>query len=1072
MKAPTLIIGLGGIGSEICAKVSNMLPTGNPDNIGFLIVDTDVNSIQELRRKGFRGTVCQISRNQTIDKYLRDGDEKDLERGWFPESRIFLKKSMTEGAGQMRSISRLALDDAIRSGRMNELHHMLRSLCSSATGRQLRVFIISSLEGGTGSGIALYLAMYIEWYLKKKYRDYMTNIKGFFLLPSFMEPVLTKPGEKVNVAANAYAAVKEISAFMTKYEDDGLSKNEELCMYLAREGRHDYIKYDESPFFYCYLYGDIKLNGSAQGSYEDRKIQVARTVYMQAFSGMEQKNNSLEDNVTNILIGQMNHNLEKRIRRFAGCGCVEVVYPYQILKKFYALKWAAFTMGRQWKKYDDDYCEKEIIEAKKKGRRVSEVHRKNEYIAAIHSAERNDLLADNIRKSCIYAGEEKEEKTWLKYVTEIENEITARFHLIWDELDNGNKDFCKFSDSLDNITKKDRKNARKYSGGIREEYDIVHGIARKLPEKHCRYISKDLFSHHQSEERRPYEIEKWLTYEDSFIHPNAVRYFLYNLTEVLERRISDLELDIKEKIEIYSGSKYKEIKNRYRRTTKSSVYQELHDTMLKLIEALKEAVQMEMKKKCFEEGLNYARRLSRNYEQFYDGYEDMLNDFEEKISNIELELHRKHEAYQYVCVNDECIRKDWEKMQEGTGILHVGDGLSKKLYDLMQEELKSLRDKQRCFGQIEEHWYQSWEEEFRHIYDIDILQALRKELIYGCKGEVMNITADDIIDKLDDSSEKASPMLQSIRNQVPHEIQICCYNKGLKKLDGIFKDVVGWLDERGVEEEVYCNKYQIIFYRAFWGIDYYEVQEFSHERDKNLKDKLEGEKFKHYEESVKHMQFIGNDPVSTPHIDKKWHNYGILPDGDGYYQRQNEILIAKAFIYGILSSGIKQSGLNLNYMEAGSEEPIELGTRFFDVHKYFYAHANLAEKYNKRLQEEAIDKLQKRIEDGIIGQTEHLDNNDCLAWIFGSNNVYMLINVYVSQMTTKERSQKIINLLLESAKEILKDYIEKIEPEGVDVKAFELMNRKWDEIKNRDVNNKISIKVEIEDYFNNVRRGG
>ena len=120
-RAPSVIIGVGGIGSDICASVERMMPADAPDKDGvrFVIIDTDVNSIQDLQRKGFRGTAITLTDNMTVGtcRTLMEQHIKD----WYPTSKVFDRKSMTEGAGQQRAISRLALEYAVLEGKLSPL---------------------------------------------------------------------------------------------------------------------------------------------------------------------------------------------------------------------------------------------------------------------------------------------------------------------------------------------------------------------------------------------------------------------------------------------------------------------------------------------------------------------------------------------------------------------------------------------------------------------------------------------------------------------------------------------------------------------------------------------------------------------------------------------------------------------------------------------------------------------------------------------------------------------------------------------------------------------------------------
>ena len=116
MIAPTLLVGLGGTGSKIVCRVSQMVTEEQRKRIGFAVFDTDINELREIREANPFIKTIQTSTKLTVGEYLNiDTHARDE---WFPVNGILNSKSLTEGAGQVRAISRLALDTAIRAGNM------------------------------------------------------------------------------------------------------------------------------------------------------------------------------------------------------------------------------------------------------------------------------------------------------------------------------------------------------------------------------------------------------------------------------------------------------------------------------------------------------------------------------------------------------------------------------------------------------------------------------------------------------------------------------------------------------------------------------------------------------------------------------------------------------------------------------------------------------------------------------------------------------------------------------------------------------------------------------------------
>ena len=126
MIAPTLLVGLGGTGSKIVCRVSKMVTEEQRRHIGFAVFDTDINELREIREENPFIRTIQTSTKLTVGEYLNiDTHARDT---WFPVNGILNSKSLTEGAGQVRAISRLALDTAIRAGNMEPLHNAIEDL--------------------------------------------------------------------------------------------------------------------------------------------------------------------------------------------------------------------------------------------------------------------------------------------------------------------------------------------------------------------------------------------------------------------------------------------------------------------------------------------------------------------------------------------------------------------------------------------------------------------------------------------------------------------------------------------------------------------------------------------------------------------------------------------------------------------------------------------------------------------------------------------------------------------------------------------------------------------------------
>lgn len=94
MIAPTLLVGLGGTGSKIVCRVSQMVTEEQRKRIGFAVFDTDINELREIREANPFIKTIQTSTKLTVGEYLNiDTHARDE---WFPVNGILNSKSLTE----------------------------------------------------------------------------------------------------------------------------------------------------------------------------------------------------------------------------------------------------------------------------------------------------------------------------------------------------------------------------------------------------------------------------------------------------------------------------------------------------------------------------------------------------------------------------------------------------------------------------------------------------------------------------------------------------------------------------------------------------------------------------------------------------------------------------------------------------------------------------------------------------------------------------------------------------------------------------------------------------------------
>ncbi|MBR6765361.1 MAG: hypothetical protein IKM06_02625, partial [Clostridia bacterium] len=295
----SLYVGVGGIGGRIVRKVAKLAKNDDLSKARFVIMDTDVNDLNRAEGE-INITTIQTSSPRTIRDYLMQ--DADAREEWFPNNMIINSKTVSEGAGQVRSISRLALNATIRTGEINKLYQAIDELYDKDGGdkkQTIKVAVASTVAGGTGSGIAMIVAMLIRNYLAENYPDSSAIIRGFMIMPGVMDTFGPSTSERLSLQRNGYATIKEINAFMMRPFFEAIP---ELRRYLnlsveVPNAAGGVDKLTCSPFDFCFLFdrtdGNV-CNMSNMGQYQD---YAAHSIYELFIGPMSAKAASKEDNI-------------------------------------------------------------------------------------------------------------------------------------------------------------------------------------------------------------------------------------------------------------------------------------------------------------------------------------------------------------------------------------------------------------------------------------------------------------------------------------------------------------------------------------------------------------------------------------------------------------------------------------------------------------------------------------------------------------------------------------------------------------------------------------------------------
>lgn len=339
VNAPVLFIGCGGIGCKIIKGVADRALSDDNSLLRFICMDTDVNDILNVD-KSANIKAIQTSSTATIETYLKN--DKDAKNSWFPENKMLDSKPVSEGAGQVRAISRLAMSAVIKEGRIIDLYSTIDELFLKDGGKYkqaIKVVIASTVAGGTGSGIAMEVAMLVRHYINKMYPEAAVMIRGFLVMPGVMDTVIDTQSERDSLRANGYATIKEINAFMMKGSGffdtvPELKRYKDLCISVP-SATSGIEKISCLPFDFCFLMDRTDLNSGNMISLDQYIKFSSQAIYEQNIGPMYKTSSSKEDNVLKLCIRP-----ESLGRcRFGGIGASKLVYPYNAIRSYIARNW-------------------------------------------------------------------------------------------------------------------------------------------------------------------------------------------------------------------------------------------------------------------------------------------------------------------------------------------------------------------------------------------------------------------------------------------------------------------------------------------------------------------------------------------------------------------------------------------------------------------------------------------------------------------------------------------------------------------------------------------------------------
>lgn len=310
---PTLVIGLGGSGTETARRVKRIVDGryGHLGLIRYLFVDTDQAAYSAAAEQAPTEPAEQasvVARNATAIY-------EEMKRGLRPEIADFLPDGVdvsilehADGAGGIRPAGRFALFSQFQSFYYEHLEPACRALLDirqlvetvlGGVARDItiqegepRVYLLCSVCGGTGSSAFLDVALLVRHAFQQNGVD--PAIVGLFYLPSvFRNERGVTTAFRQTLEANAHAALMELEHFCDPgIRDAGWSFRYPTIGSLA---------VDRPVFDECYLVEGTNADGRQLGSKQEVFEMTARTVCVDIGSPVGARIRSARRNTVAVL---------------------------------------------------------------------------------------------------------------------------------------------------------------------------------------------------------------------------------------------------------------------------------------------------------------------------------------------------------------------------------------------------------------------------------------------------------------------------------------------------------------------------------------------------------------------------------------------------------------------------------------------------------------------------------------------------------------------------------------------------------------------------------------------------
>lgn len=555
----TLILGLGGVGSEITAEIYQRFLATNPSdierrNIVCLCLDTDRNDVEKRKKILPKNWVIKTStdRSSTVGDYVNKIKDDTTVLDWFDtSSKHVMEMSLGDGAGQIRMCSRLAYMAAMGEEKLRAIDYAISSLLTLEPerheGNDIKVHIICSLAGGTGAGTFLQTAYYVKDVMRNSYNVDNPQLTGYFVLADVLcndRSIGFNKDQKENTRSNTYACIKELDAMIHSDKVQVLRPME----FEYKMGQEDKYLPHGAPYNLCYLVDFTTRQGQNLNNCGQYYGQVRDFVYLNVFTDVGASQRS-----------QMINSIRQTVERdgagaYSTIGVSKLVYPVDDLFAYFANQKVVENLSVSWVLLDEIY-QKAWMEYKKKlneGVKATEPDRGEYFCSNVEAFAKNGTglqktIFENIYNSMWVL--DKEMVRVRKKSTDYLNAIEAHVQEAIEGNDKFNTLYENSTAPMDTfLTEDDETNDVQSISEREENLEKFRKYAKDIVEKLQTSIISDCFLASHDEDRRvskdpehsKHQLNTYILQAGHEMHPIGVRYFLYDIRHAIEERLLTL----------------------------------------------------------------------------------------------------------------------------------------------------------------------------------------------------------------------------------------------------------------------------------------------------------------------------------------------------------------------------------------------------------------------------------------------------------------------------------------------------------------------------------------------------